>query len=161
MWKPTPHPASWHHAQMLTWWEVPSPRWPQFPHLHPRQEERRLNWTAGRNQWSPTCPGLGPGLFGAGPQGHLPQSCCCKTPEHVFAHPLIITATLTTAEGASHPSVHSHVEGQIVGSSCDGILFSFERRKLTQATTHTSPEDALLSETGQSQKHRYHRAPLT
>lgn len=48
-----------------------------------------------------------------------------------------------------------------MGSSCDGILFSFKRRKLTQATTWMSPEDALLSETGQSQKHRYHRAPMT
>lgn len=47
-----------------------------------------------------------------------------------------------------------------MGSSCDGILFSFKRRKLTQATTWMSPGDALLSETGQSQKHKYHRAPL-
>ena len=141
---PHPNPAPWHRAQMLAWREFPSPRWPQFPRLHPGREELTLPWTVGRDQWRPTHAGLCPGLFKAEPRDHLPQSCCGKDqsvclhtryhnhithnsrrgepPQRPRSHhsqqpkgraaPASTVISLTTAEGASRPSVHGHTDGQ-------------------------------------------------
>ena len=160
MWKPTPHPAPWHRAQMLAWREVPSPRWPQFPHLHPGLEERTLHWTAGGTSGAPHVQGSALACLGQDRRTTCPRAAAVKPPS-VYLHTRYRNSNTHNSQGASHPGVHGHVDGQTVGSSRDGILVSFERRKLTQATTCTSPDDALLSETGQSQKHKYHRAPLT
>lgn len=127
-----PHrPAPWHRAQMLAWREVPSPRWPQFPHLHPGREERTLLWAVGREEWRPTRAGLCPGLFGAGPRGHLPQSCCGKNPKRVFhtRYHNSITHNSRRGEPPQRPRSHGWTDRQTVGSSCDGILFSFKRKE--------------------------------
>lgn len=155
-----PHrPAPWHRAQMLAWREVPSPRWPQFPHLHPGREERTLLWAVGREEWRPTRAGLCPGLFGAGPRGHLPQSCCSKNPKRVFHTRYHNSITHNSRRGEPPQRPRSHGWTDKLWALRAMEYYSASRgRKLTRATTRMSPRDTLWSETGRSQKHRYYRA---
>ena len=143
---PHPNPAPWYRAQMLAWREFPSPRWPQFPRLHPGWEELTLPWTVGRDQWRPTHAGLCPGLFKAEPRDHLPQSCCGKD-QSVCLHTRYhnhITHNRRRGEPPQRPRSHhsqqpkgraapasmvTRMDRQTVGSSCDGILFSFKRKE--------------------------------
>ena len=159
---PHPNPAPWHRAQMLAWQEFPSPRWPQFPRLHPGREELTLPWTVGRDQWRPTHAGLCPGLFKAEPRDHLPQSCCGKD-QSVCLHTRYhnhITHNSRRGEPPQRPRSHGWTDKLWALRAME--YYSASRgRKLTPATTRMSPGDTLRSQTGRSQRQRYYRAQLT